>query len=101
MPRKTIEPRYIKPESIHIGDTVRIVWEVDDTERTATGKVAKREHYGATTGYYTASGVELFMYNPGQVPFIVGATIKHVTLLDRSEPDLGALPLFEMSDENG
>ena len=50
---------YIKPESIRIGDTIRVEYTDRDTRRSTTGIVASREHAQEGTFWKTAGDVVL------------------------------------------
>jgi hypothetical protein len=52
--------RYIKPETIVIGDTIRATIKVKDIEVAVVGKVAKREHTLSGTEYISAEGATIF-----------------------------------------
>ena len=81
-------PSYIRPETVHVGDTIRVTWKVDDTERTIVGTVAYREYQGASRVLSTASEHELLRYIPGNEPRNrVTVTLLHPSK-DRSEPTL-------------
>lgn len=53
------KPKYIKPESICIGDTIIVRNEMQDSVVSYTGTVNTRHHYSHTTEYATAQGVVL------------------------------------------
>ena len=52
--------RYIKPESVHEGDTIRVTWQSHDTERSVTGTVAHIVNAGSATIAASGQGVQLF-----------------------------------------
>lgn len=51
----TQQARYIKPEVIRIGDTIRVTWEDSDITYTRVGTVAKRDHTNEGTFWYSAN----------------------------------------------
>lgn len=51
--------RYIKPETICIGDVIRVTEKKRDTTVSVVGTVAKRERGRNYTEYVTAEGVTL------------------------------------------
>ena len=52
--------KYIKPESVHEGDTIRVTWQSHDAERSITGTVAHIVNAGSATIAATGQGVQLF-----------------------------------------
>lgn len=81
------EPRHIKPETICIGDTIRVTHTHKDVTKTVVGTVAERHVYNHSTDYVTAAGVTLlnhFRYTPNS---------HTVTLLDR--PTMHVQPTLE------
>lgn len=86
--RKALEPRYIIPENLQIGDTINVVWPtVQGLTKSQVGIVGTRQHEGADTVLYTPEGGELLRYNRSIRP-------KRVTLLDRKESN-NYLMLFD------
>jgi len=58
--------RFIKPDSIRMGDLVRVTGKYQDVDIARTGYMVKRDHQGRTTTYYSAAGVELLsVYGDG------------------------------------
>jgi len=87
--RKSSPIRHIKPETICIGDVIRVTHKHKDVEKSVVGKVAKRDHYPRSTEYTTAEGVVLlehFYATPQKVT---------VTLIQRNET-LITLPGMEI-----
>jgi hypothetical protein len=88
--RKTQTVRYIKPETICIGDVIRVTRKFKDTEQSVVGRVADRQQHTYSTEYSTAEGVVLyehFRFNQQKVT---------VTLLERPLSNL--TPLFDFDD---
>ena len=83
--RTLADIRYIKPETICIGDKIKIRFSTGDMEQTRTGTVAKREHFGRNTSEVrTAEGYVLLEW------FTDGTTSPPnavVTLIHRPAPD--------------
>lgn len=88
--RKLPEPRFIKPETVDIGDTIRVVAPDvgDGVERSWIGKVATREDNGSVRAYFTAERGRILTWEPGK-PY------PRVTLLNR-EPVIEEPALFDM-----
>lgn len=84
--RKSLAERYIQPESVSIGDTVRMYTVVGDMQISNIGVVARREHVGRATEYYTAQG------NLLGVNWRDGVTKLRVTLL-KPAPQNAPIPL--------
>ena len=80
-------PRYIEPASVDEGDTVRIVWRIDDVEISRTGRVDRVRDTLAGKVFYTPNGNELFTFQAGRNA--------RVTLLATNETPQPAL--FDMS----
>lgn len=78
-------PRYIKPETVMIGDTLRVTRKEGDVTYSKTGTVASRAYEGAFRAYYSAEGHELLRWRPDQ-------TTPTVTLIHRVEQST-AVPL--------
>lgn len=75
--RRCGQPHYIKPETICIGDVIRVTRKYKDVEISEVGKVASRQHFSHSTEYQTAEGhvlLEQFYSTPQKVT---------VTLLQR------------------
>ena len=86
---KRIEPRYIKPELVEIGDTINVVHkEVNGVTVSKLGMVADRQHEKHDTIFYTLDGAELFRYGVNYRP-------QRVTLLNRVDRRQTLLSLFE------
>lgn len=88
--RKLADPRFIRPETVEIGDTVRVTYPVNGgIEVSKVGTVASREDHGNLRIYLTAEGGHLFDWQPH--------TTRHVrvTLLARNPPASGET-LFDM-----
>lgn len=85
------KPYFIKPETIHTGDTVRAVWNRGDVIATAQGRVASVVADGPTRTFYTEDGEPIFTYVPGELTRR-GAVKVRVTLIEpaltRSETTL-------------
>jgi hypothetical protein len=61
---RTLPPvRFIKPDSIQIGDTIKVDKPFQDSIVSHIGIVAKREHLGDFTEYRTTQGVILLEHN--------------------------------------
>jgi hypothetical protein len=73
-----MDARYIKAETICIGDTVRVSHDELDSTVSIVGVVGKRERRGRETEYFTTGGRLL-------LTTIYGATARTrtITLLDR------------------
>lgn len=54
--------RYIKPETIVLGDLIRVASKVDGVEVARLGRVEDRAHEGSATVYRTAEGGEVLRY---------------------------------------
>lgn len=79
MSRSLPPVRYIKPESIKIGDTIKVEGQYHDAVFTRTGRVAKRDQQRGLTEWLTAQGVIMVTrYDSGHVD----GNVK-VTLLNR------------------
>jgi len=90
-PKLVWKPRYILPETIHVGDVIRITTKRDDIERTTVGKVASREHEGAATVLRTEAGHEIIRY------IHENARSFKVTLLDPAPTRFAPIePLFKL-----
>jgi len=63
MTRTVPAVRHIKPESIQIGDTIKVDKPFQDSIVSHVGIVAKREHLGDFTEYRTVQGVILLEHN--------------------------------------
>lgn len=83
--RSTFEPRYIRPEVICIGDTIKVTYPATDTvdvERSTVGTVHSRDRVPPfQTMYYTANNVLLLHHVLNVKPDY------RITLLDRVELD--------------
>jgi hypothetical protein len=91
MARKRMEPIYIRPEAIEIGDTINVVTrEIKGVTTSKLGTVAYRDHEKHDTVFYTSEGGELMRYSTSYRP-------QRITLLDRVEREQGMLPLFDMT----
>lgn len=74
---RTNKARYIKPETICIGDLIKVTRKFKDAEISEVGRVAYRDHEGRYTDYLTSEGYLL-------VQLIAGVTYpRKITLLDR------------------
>ena len=86
--RKTIEPTYIRAQSIEIGDTINVVFrDVKGVQVSRLGTVATRDQERYDTVLYTAEGGELLRYSPSFHPL-------RITLLNRVERPQDLLELF-------
>lgn len=68
--RNIQKPRYIKPETICIGDLIRVTRKHKDVEISVVGKVASRQHFPHSTEYQTVEGyvlLEQFYTTPEKV----------------------------------
>lgn len=64
--RRDILPRYIKPEQIILGDTIRISYPESGGIKVAKeGTVAVREDHGKSRFLLTAEGGQLLVWEPG------------------------------------
>lgn len=84
MPRRsTPQPRYIKAETVCIGDTIKVTYpatEQNDIARSYIGTVASRNRLPPfVTEYNTAKDQVLFSHVIGEKPTY------RITLLDRTE----------------
>jgi hypothetical protein len=79
MTRATASTRYIRPESIQIGDTIKVDKPFHDSIVSHVGIVAKREHLGDFTEYRTVKGVILLEHNR-RMPEKVKVTLLKRTL---------------------
>lgn len=82
--------RHIKPETICIGDTIRVTWKHKDVTKSNVGVVAKREVWTHSTTYLTAEGAELlthFRYTPNN---------ETITLLNRPSEQTPQLEGMEL-----
>lgn len=87
--RKLPEPRFIKPESVDIGDTIRVTTQGNDGITTEkVGKVARRDDHGNVRAYFTAENGRLLSWTPGK-------SSPRITLLNR-EPETNEPALFDM-----
>lgn len=88
------EPRFIRPETIDVGDTIRVTFKKNDgIEMSLVGTVARREDHGAMRQMITAEGGIILAWSPGEARNV------RVTLLDRA-PHV-APALFDMNAEIG
>lgn len=55
----------IRPESVHVGDRVQVLWRTHDATHTVEGTVARIVHGGNHTVATTAEDVQLFAYLAG------------------------------------
>lgn len=78
--------RFIKHESIKIGDTIKVEENIADITVTRVGTVAKRDHSHFGTDYVTAQGVALYTHTRD------GLKTAKITLLAR------ALNVSDMTD---
>ena len=85
-------PRYVKPETVHIGDVIRVTIKVSDTEQTTMGRVAEREYQGSWRVLKTELGVTLATYNPN----IDMKNRQRITLIEAAPSRETSTPLFEM-----
>jgi hypothetical protein len=82
--------RYIKPETIVLGDVIRATVKNKDVEISHVGAVARREHNAASTEYISAEGVtllEVYRFDDRKI---------RVTLLDRPADRFLTLPGMEL-----
>lgn len=81
--RTTTQPRYIKAETICIGDTIKVTYPakgIRDIEKTLTGTVATRDRQPPyTTVYYTGNNQVLLQHVIGYTPNY------RITLLNRQD----------------
>lgn len=88
--RKAIEPRYISPESISVGDAINVViGQSDGVTVSKHGTVATRDVVGRDTILYTSLGGEIMRYSQSFRPL-------RITLLARVEPSDNVLALFDI-----
>lgn len=75
-------PYYIKPETVCIGDTIRVTYKglPGGIEESATGIAVSRQIDRQRTALLTQSGDEILSYVAGSKPPYT------VTLLNRNEP---------------
>lgn len=87
--RPGFKPYFIKPETIHVGDTIRATWSRNDVVASATGRVHHVEADGPTRMFYTVGGELIFTYIPG------GKSKVRITLIDPA-PSRQQATLFEV-----
>lgn len=87
--KSAFQERFIKPETIHIGDTIKATWTRSDLVGSAIGSVASIDADGPTRTFRTAWGEVIFTYIPGGVNKI------RVTLLDPA-PSRADAALFDL-----
>lgn len=92
--RKTQTVRYIKPETICIGDVIRVTRKHKDVEISTVGRVANRQVYNYSTDYVTADGVTLYEH-------VRYAPIQKVTVTLIERPADKLEPLFDFNDTDG
>jgi len=84
--RTATKPRYIKPETICIGDVIRYATEVDDIEVAKTGYVGSREYVGQWVHILSPKGTVILIWHPahplpGRITLLqAAATQTQVTL---------------------
>lgn len=92
-----MKERYIKPEVISIGDTIRVTWKEKDVTRSHVGVVATRRIDGKMTHWETAEGITLLSRH-GITHATAGGTLypfpATVTLLEAAPQLETALALF-------
>lgn len=57
-------PRYIKVETVHIGDTIKVAKASGDVTIVTTGTVAERSYDGSYRRLYSREGILIAEYNP-------------------------------------
>lgn len=77
--------RFVKPEQLRIGDTIRVTWKGEDTESSIVGKLAHRDHMMSSTSFTTKAGVVLFVRfgSSGDAAVPGTGALATITLLDR------------------
>ena len=78
MTRQIPPVRYIKHDSIRIGDVIKVEQQVEDATIERKGQVAKRERSTYGTDYLTAAGIVLYTYTRDDL------TQARITLLRRT-----------------
>lgn len=87
--RPAAKPRYVKPENVAIGDTIRVTYPpLNGIKTDMVGVVASREYQGSDRVLATAEGGELLRYNPARKP-------PTVTMLKRANVTAVTLPGFD------
>lgn len=87
---RTAKPeKFIKAETIRIGDTIRVTWKDGDVTCSRVGVVAYRDHVARGTYYYTAHMTTLLYRNGNLQPLdpVNGKEHVTITLLDTA-PEL-------------
>lgn len=69
MPKRQ-EPRYIRPEQIRIGDTLRVEAKFRDLTIFAVFTVEDREHVGQTTFWDSGHVIAILRGTPGQTHYL-------------------------------
>jgi len=64
MAKKLAQPRYIRPENIRIGDTIRATWTVGEVEHSRVATVHKRDYEGADRVLFARDGQEILRWHP-------------------------------------
>lgn len=83
--RTSAPVRYIKPETICIGDVIRVTTKHKDIETSVVGRVARREVYNYSTDYITNEGVtilEHFRYTGSSATVTLLERANNVTVLE-------------------
>lgn len=62
---KRPRPIYIRPETVSIGDTIKVAVQVRDMAVARVGVVAHREIVGQSVKFTTRTGCVLLEYTPG------------------------------------
>lgn len=88
-----MSPRFVKPQTVRIGDIIRVAWKTGNVERSITGKVGAREYEYSTRVLLSDDGQELMRYGGA-----VEETNVRVTMLERGEAGkaLESLTLFDV-----
>jgi hypothetical protein len=79
--RKAPKIRTIKPETVCIGDLIKVSLPHKDTVKSVVGRVARREYESGGSVSYTAENEVLFIYHPAHKP-LFKITLMHRQLAD-------------------
>lgn len=87
---RAFQARFVKPEQIMLGDTIRVNTTNKDVSVSLVGTVTHREYQGTDRVLYTEQGVVLLRWNPHYAN-------DRVTLLSRPVARQTMLEIFETS----
>ncbi len=88
------DARFIRPETVLIGDLIRVVGEpVDGVTTARVGRVHKRDYQGSDRVLFTEEGGEILRWSPYRAN-------ARVTLLERArQPEVPLTGFAKMMDE--